>query len=76
MATVSAKGVITAKTCGSAAIVVTNGEAHVSVSIIVNENGVVGDQVEASVVSTEETSTLPEEVTVQKYAVISKEMLK
>lgn len=76
VATVSAKGVITAKSCGSAAIIVSNGEAHVSVSVIVNENGVVGDQLEASVVSTEETSTLPEEVTVQKYAVISKEMLK
>lgn len=76
VATVSSKGVVTAKSCGSAAIIVTNGEAHVSVSVIVNENGVANEEVEESVESTQESSVLPEKVTVQKYAVLSKEMLK
>ncbi len=76
VATVSTKGVITAKSCGSAAIIVSNGEAHVSVSVIVNENGAKNEQVETVAVSTGETSIIPAEVTVQKYAVISKEILK
>lgn len=76
VAIVSAKGVITAKSCGSAAVIVTNGEAHVSVSVIVNENGVVSDQMEESGESREENIVFPEKVNVQKYAVISEEMLK
>lgn len=76
VATVSAKGVVTAKSCGSAAIIVTNGEAHVSVSVIVNENGVANEQTEEPVENKQEGGILPEKVTVQKYAVISKEMLK
>lgn len=76
VATVSAKGVITAKSCGSTAVIVTNGEAHVSVSVIVNENGVVSDQMEESGESREENIVFPEKVNVQKYAVISEEMLK
>lgn len=76
VATVSAKGVITAKSCGSAAVIITNGEAHVSVSVIVNENGVVSDKMEESGESREENIVFPEKVNVQKYAVISEEMLK
>lgn len=76
VAIVSAKGVITAKSCGSAAVIVTNGEAHVSVSVIVNENGVVNDKMEESGESREENIVFPEKVNVQKYAVISEEMLK
>lgn len=76
VATVSSKGVVTAKVCGSAAIIVTNGEAHVSVSVIVNENGVANEQMEEPVENKQEGGLLPEKVTVHKYAVISKEMLK
>lgn len=76
VATVSAKGVITAKSCGSAAVIITNGEAHVSVSVIVNENGVVSDKMEESGESREENIVFPEKVNVQKYAVISEGMLK
>lgn len=76
VATVSGKGLITAKSCGSAAIIVTNGEAHVSVSVIVNKDGIVSEQVEELGESTEESGVFPEEVSVHKYAVISEEMLK
>lgn len=76
VATVSASGLVTAKSCGNAAIIVANGEAHVSVSVMVNENGVVQDSVEQAEENSEKPDAFPEEVSVHQYAVISKAMLK
>ena len=39
IATVSADGVVTAKKCGSTSVIVSNGDANISVSVIVNETG-------------------------------------
>lgn len=77
VASVSASGVITAKSCGNTAIVVSNGDLQVSVTVIVNEEG--------TAVSEEETNTekiaeaehsYPDEVSAKEYPVISTEMLK
>ena len=76
VATVSATGLIKAKACGNAAIIVTNGDMHVSVSVIVNQDGVANDGATSTTEIEQETNSFPEEVNAQKYAVISKEMLK
>lgn len=76
VAMVSASGLVTAKSCGNAAIIVTNGEAHVSVSVMVNENGVVQDSMEQAEENSEKPDAFSEEVSVHQYAVISKAMLK
>lgn len=76
VATVSATGLIKAKACGNAAIIVTNGDMHVSVSVIVNQDGVVNDGATSTTEIEQENNMFPEEVNAQKYAVISKEMLK
>lgn len=76
VATVSATGLIKAKACGNAAIIVTNGDMHVSVSVIVNQDGVVNDDATSTTEIEQENNSFPEEVNAQKYVVISKEMLK
>ena len=76
VATVSATGLIKAKACGNAAIIVTNGDMHVSVSVIVNQDGVANDGVTSTTEIKQENNSFPEEVNAQKYVVISKEMLK
>ena len=76
VATVSATGLIKAKACGNAAIIVTNGDMHVSVSVIVNQDGVVNDGATSTTEIKQENNMFPEEVNARKYAVISKEMLK
>lgn len=76
VATVSAKGLIKAKTCGNTAIVITNGDMHVSISVIVNEAGTTSVAPESVEEFEEENNHIPEEVTVQKYAVLSREVLK
>ena len=74
--TVSATGLIKAKACGNAAIIVTNGDMHVSVSVIVNQDGVVNDGATSTTEIEQENNSFPEEVNAQKHVVISKEMLK
>lgn len=76
VATVSATGLIKAKACGNAAIIVTNGDMHVSVSVIVNQDGIANDGATSTTETEQENNSFPEEVDTQKYAVISKEMLK
>lgn len=76
VAMVSASGLVTAKSCGNAAIIVTNGEAHVSVSVMVNENGVVQAAMEQAAENSEKPDAFPKEVSVHQYTVISKAMLK
>lgn len=76
VATVSDTGLIKAKACGDAAIIVTNGDMHVSVSVIVNEGCAVAADTTDITESKEENNSFPEEVSTKKYAVISKEMLK
>lgn len=76
VATVSTTGLIKARACGSAAIIVTNGDMHISVSVIVNKDGVVNDGATITTEIEQENNNFPEEVSTQKYAVISKEMLK
>ena len=76
VATVSATGLIKAKACGNAAIIVTNGDMHVSVSVILNQDGVANDGATSTTEIEQENNSFPEEVSAQKYVVISKEMLK
>ena len=77
VASVSASGVITAKSCGDTAIIVSNGDLQVSVTVIVNEEGTAVSKEEADTENSEETEhSYPDEVSVEEYPVITKEMLK
>ena len=75
VASVSSNGLITAKSCGNAAIMVTNGDIHVSVSVLVNQShNETNTQTQVEELHVEQT--FPEDVKVAKYAVVSAEMLK
>lgn len=77
VAEVSSAGVIRAKQTGNTAIVVSNGDLQVSVTVIVNEETV--SETGKETVSKENKNTnqtFPDEVTVKEYPVISTEMLK
>lgn len=77
VASVSATGVITAKSCGNTAIIVSNGDLQVSVTVIVNEEGTaVEEKNMVAEVGEEQEKSFPEEVTTEEYPVISTEMLK
>lgn len=77
VASVSASGVITAKSCGDTAIIVSNGDLQVSVTVIVNEEGTAVSKEEADTENSEETEhSYPDEVSVEEYPVITKKMLK
>lgn len=74
---VTSSGTITAKKCGNTAIIVSNGDMQVSVTVIVNESGKTTEKENTDETDdgTEETE-FPEEVTSEEYPVISSEMLR
>ncbi|MGN0351598.1 MAG: Ig-like domain-containing protein [Roseburia sp.] len=77
VATVSGSGLITAKACGNTAIVVSNGDLQVSVTVIVNENGSTAEEEnEPLQVSGGQETILPEVISVQDYPVLTSAMLK
>lgn len=77
VATVSTTGLITAKSSGSTAIIVTNGELQVSVTVIVNENGSSSVKKKENKKDNKRTeSEFPQQVSVEEYPVISSDMLK
>lgn len=77
VATVSETGVITAKKSGNTAVIVSNGDLQVSITVIVNEEGTGETEKETeSEESPKEEKTFLSEVTVEEYPVISTEMLK
>lgn len=77
VATVSETGVITAKKSGNTAVIVSNGDLQVSITVIVNEEGTGETEKETeSEESPKEEKTFLLEVTVEEYPVISTEMLK
>lgn len=76
IATVSDKGMITAKACGGTAIIVSNDDLQVSVSVIVNEEGLVEENVSGERKNTDLTLTFPDKVSVGMCPLISSEMLK
>ncbi len=77
VAGVTSSGKITAKKSGNTAIIVSNGELQVSVTVIVNESGKTTEKENTDKTDdgTEETE-FPEEVMSEKYPVISSEMLR
>lgn len=77
MAGVTSSGKITAKKSGNTAIIVSNGELQVSVTVIVNESGKTTEKENTDKTDDgmEETE-FPEEVMSEKYPVISSEMLR
>lgn len=77
VASVSATGVITAKSCGNTAIIVSNGDLQVSVTVIVNEEGTAAEEKNMDPeVGEEQKKSFPEEVTTEECSIISTEMLK
>jgi uncharacterized protein YjdB len=77
IASVSASGVITAKSCGNTSVIVSNGDMQVSVTVIVNEEGISTENEEVELPKENDKSIdFPEEVNAEDYSVISKEMLK
>ena len=76
-ASVTPAGVITAKKCGDTAIIVSNGDLQVSVTVIVNEPGETAEKTDTdNAEGGAEQITFPEEITTEEYKVISSEMLK
>ena len=77
VAGVTSSGTITAKKCGNTAIIVSNGDLQVSVTVIVNESGknTEKENTDETDDGTEGTE-FPEEVTSEEYPVISSEMLR
>lgn len=77
VASVSSSGLITAKSCGNTAIVVDNGDMQVSVTVIVNEEGIEDQSENDHTQKSEEMSkNFPDEVTVEECPIITTEMLK
>ena len=77
VAEVSAGGKVTAKACGSTAIVVSNGDVQVSVNIIVNKESIsLSKEEQKEIADNGEGAYYPSEVTVDEYPVITTDMLK
>lgn len=77
VASVSDSGLITAKASGNTAIIVSNGELQVSVTVIVNEEGIVEEETDVqSEISEDGEEKVPERITVQEYPVVTSAMLK
>lgn len=77
VASVSATGLITAKACGDTAIVASNGDLQVSVTVIVNEEGNAVQIVDGNLTKNGSGGeSFPDEVLVEEYAIIPEEMLK
>lgn len=77
IATVSKDGLITAVKCGDAAIIVSNGDMQVSVSVVVNQEGSMDAEVPLDgKIGGQDESSFPSEVSVTGYPVISSRMLK
>ncbi|MCI5919287.1 MAG: Ig-like domain-containing protein [Roseburia sp.] len=77
VASVSQEGLISAKECGSTAIVVSNGELQVSVTVIVNEDGKITTKEENLLQDSEKyEEALPEIINAKDYPVLTSNMLK
>lgn len=77
IATVSADGVVTAKKCGSTSVIVSNGDANISVSVIVNETGEETKNAdETDNVEKSEKVNYPEKINTSEVYVVTREMLK
>ncbi len=76
IASVTSSGTITAKKCGNTAIVVSNGDLQVSVTVIVNEDGVIKENKTELSKDTQEETEFSEEVTVAECKTITSEMLR
>lgn len=76
VAQVNASGLITAKSCGDTAVVVSNSDMQVSVTVIVNEEAdkIENEKAEKDVQG--EKPEYPDEVSTEEYPVITGEMLK
>lgn len=77
VATVSESGVITAKECGDTVIVVSNGDMQVSVSVLVNNEGSLVEEVPLSDgMSNNEEFIFPDMINAKQYPIISSKILK
>lgn len=77
VATVSADGVVCAKACGSTSILVSNGDATISVSVIVNETGMADGMAEEMEVTEDQETTVYEKIiSAGQVPVVQAEMLK
>ena len=77
VAEVSATGLITAKKSGNTAIVVSNGDLQVSITVIVNEESATETGRETTIKNQkQEAQTFPDQVSTKEYPVITTEMLK
>ncbi len=77
IATVSKDGLITAGKCGDTAIIVSNGDMQVSVSVVVNQEGSMDVEVPLNdKIGGQNESSFPSQVSVTGYPVISSSMLK
>lgn len=75
VAEVSATGEIIAKACGNTVVVVSNGDLQVPVNVIVNEEQIEVDE-ENNYIGKGKEKSFPNEVSMNKYQVITAEMLK
>lgn len=77
VATVSADGAVCAKACGSTSILVSNGDATISVSVIVNETGMAdGMADEMEVTEDQETTVYEKIISAGQVPVVQAAMLK
>ena len=77
VAEVSATGLITAKKSGNTAIVVSNGDLQVSITVIVNEESATKTGRETTIKNQkQEGQIFPDQVSTKEYPVITTEMLK
>ncbi len=77
VATVSESGVITAKECGDTVIIVSNGDLQVSVSVLVNNEGSLEEEVPLhDGMSNNEEFIFPDMINAKQYPIISSKMLK
>lgn len=76
IATVSDKGIINAKACGSTTVTVSNGYMQVSVVVVVNESGDAGQIESEGAVATEIIKEYPDIIDASECALVTSDMLK
>ena len=76
VATVSADGIINAKSCGSTTIIVSNGYMQIQVTVVVNEDYFNSDNLTDDMDAVNSAIAYPDVVYTSEYPVITSEMLK
>lgn len=76
VATVSANGIINAKSCGSTTIIVSNGYMQIQVTVVVNEGALSSDNMASDIEIEKSLITYPDVIDASEYQVITSEMLK